>query len=196
MPRLTRRRRHAAPRPFVRHPAQLELFALTADPTHVDGMQVPAWRGLSAWHAELDRQTAIMRPSRPLYRRFEATARQLCDERIRTANDLRAIARLVARLSAARYPGGALHDLDRVWSRAELGVLLVEATNRRTLLEIGRTAPRPKGPTLDPRRIPDERLDHLIQTHRDLATVDALRAERGRRAAIAKLLPSPSPLTE
>jgi hypothetical protein len=131
-----------------------------------------------------------MRASRPLYRRFEATARQLTAERIRTCRDAPAIARLVQRLSAARYPTGSLHDLDRVWSRAELGDLLVEATNRRTLLAMGRDTPRPKGPALDPRRLPDDRLDHLIQSHRDLAVVDALRRERERRSADATLLPS------
>ncbi|WP_033966676.1 hypothetical protein [Sphingomonas sp. Ant H11] len=63
----------------------------------------------------------------------------------------------------------------------ELGTLIVEATNRRTLLGLGRDAPRTKGPALDPRRLPADRLDYLIQTHRDIALVDALRIERERR---------------
>ena len=158
------------------------------DPIRVDGMQIKPWCGLPAWHLELDRQTTIMRASRPLYHRFEATARQLSVERIRTCRDAAAIARLVDRLSAARYPTGCLHDLDRVWTRAELGELLVEATNRRALLAMGRDQPRLKGPALDPRRLPDVRLDHLIQSHRDLDTIDALRAERERRATAARLL--------
>lgn len=131
-----------------------------------------------------------MRARRSLYHRFEATARQLTVERIRACRDVPAILRLVDRLSAARYPSGFLHDLDRVWTRAELGELLVEATNRRTLLAIGRDRPRQKGPTLDPRRLPDDRLDHLIQSHRDLAVVEALREERERRTQGASLLPS------
>ncbi len=190
MSRFAVRRRFAAPRPFVHHPAQLELFNLVVEPTAVDGMQIPPWRGLPAWHRELDRQTNVMRASRPLYHRFEATARQLSAERIRTCRDAAAIARLVDRLSAARYPSGYLHDLDRVWSRAELGDLLVEATNRRTLLAMGRNQPRPKGPTLDPGLLPDDRLDHLIQSHRDLAVVEALRTEREHRAARRRLLSS------
>jgi hypothetical protein len=68
-----------------------------------------------------------------------------------------------------------------VWSRAELGVLITEAVNRQRQLAIGRVTPRPKGPPLDPRRLPDDRLDHLIQHHRDLQLVEALRAERRRR---------------
>lgn len=185
MSRFAIRRRYAAARPFVRHPGQFELFDFVADATAVDGMAIPPWQGLPAWHRELDRQSAIMRPRRLLYHRFEATARQLTAERIRACRDTAAIARLVARLSAARYPSGSLHDLDRVWSRAELGALLVEATNRRTLLAMGRDRPRAKGPALDPRRLPDDRLDHLIQTHRDICVVEALRAERERRASSA-----------
>jgi hypothetical protein len=188
MSRFAIRRRYAASRPFVRHPAQLELFDFVADATAVDGMRILPWRGLSVWHFELDRQSAIMRPSRPLYRRFEITVRQLTAERIRACRDVPAITRLVDRLSAARYPSGCLHDLDRVWSRAELGALLVEATNRRTLLAMGRDQPRAKGPALDPRRLPDNRLDHLIQTHRDIFVVEALRAERERRVrAVASI---------
>lgn len=38
---------------------------------------------------------------------------------------------------------------------------------------------------LDPRDLADDRLAALIQTHPDLATVDALRAERERRAVLA-----------
>ncbi len=182
MSHLALRRSHAAARPFAVHRAQLELFDLVADVTVVDGMRIPPWRGLPAWHGELDRQSMLMRPRRTLYHRFDATARQLTVARIRACRDEQAIARLLARLSGARYPSGCLHDLDRVWSRAELGELLVEATNRRTLLAIGRDQPRAKGPALDPRRLPDGRLDSLIQSHRGLAIVEALRLERERRA--------------
>lgn len=92
------------------------------------------------------------------------------------------------RLSAARYPTGDLHGLERVWSRADLGTLIVEATNRQTLLGLGRDTPRAKGPALDPRRLPDDRLDHLIQSHRNIDIVNALRGERERRARAATLL--------
>ncbi|WP_242098157.1 hypothetical protein [Sphingomonas sp. CROZ-RG-20F-R02-07] len=181
MSRFAIRHRYAAPRPFVRHPAQFELFELVVPQTTVDSMRISPWRGLPAWHHELDRQSAIMRPRRSLYHRFEATARQLTADRIRACRDATAISRLVNRLSSARYPSGNLHDLDRVWSRAELGDLLVEATNRRTLLAMGRDQPHQKGPPLDPQRLPDDRLEHLIQSHRDLAVVETLRAERERR---------------
>lgn len=190
MSRFAIRRRFAAPRAFVHHPAEWELFDLVAETTTVDGLRIPPWRGVAVWHAELDQQSAIMRPRRPLYHRFDQTARQLTTDRIRACRDAPAIARLVDRLSAARYPSGSLHDLDRVWTRAELGALLVEATNRRTLLAMGRDRPRAKGPVFDPRRLPDDRLDYLIQTHRDLSLVDALREERRRRAASTSVLSS------
>jgi hypothetical protein len=172
-------------------PQQLELFDFSVETALAYGLAVLPWCGLAAWHHELDRQSAIMRPRTPLYRRFEATARQLTRERIRGSRDVAAIARLVARLSAARYPTGDLHGLERVWSRANLGTLIVEATNRQTLLDLGRDTPRAKGPALDPRCLPDDRLDHLIQSHRNIEVVNALRAERERRARAATVLDSP-----
>lgn len=179
MPRPTTRRLPAPIAPA--RPRQLELFDMPTETDTTYGMMVRPWCGLAAWHRELDRQSAIMRPRTPLYHRYEATARQLTTDRSRASRDIAAIARLVTRLAAACYPSADLHGLERVWSRAELGTLIVEATNRQTLLDLGRTAPRIKGPTLDHRRLPDDRLAQLIQTHRDLAVVDALRAERERR---------------
>jgi hypothetical protein len=145
-------------------------------------MRTPAWCGLAAWLVEIDRQSALMRCRRALYERFYATARLLTGERIRASCDGAAMAALEPRLRAARHPGGqALHGLDRVWSRAELGVLVAEATNRGRQLAMGRLRPRAKGPSLDPSRLPDERLEGLIPRHRDLGVVEALRAERRRR---------------
>ena len=182
MPRPTTRRSTAPSAPA--RARQLELFDMPGEPTATYGMAVQPWCGLAAWHRELDRQSAMMRPRTPLYNRFESTARQLTTDRIRASRDIAAITRLVTRLSAARYGGADLHGLERVWTRAELGTLIVEATNRKTLHDLGRSAPRTKGPALDPRQLPDDRLAHLIQTHRDLAIVEALRAERERRRAV------------
>jgi hypothetical protein len=146
------------------------------------GMKVPPFGDLAAWLAEIDRQARLMRPSRRLYERFDRTARALTPGRIRMCDDAVSVAELVVRLRAARYPGGHdLHGLDRVWSRAEFGVLITEAVNRQRQLAMGRLVARPKGPRLDPRRLPDARLEHLIQHHRDLGLVEALRAERQRR---------------
>ena len=146
------------------------------------GMQVPPFSDLAAWLAEIDRQAGLMRPSRRLYERFDRTARALTPGRIRLCDDGVSVADLVVRLQAARHPGGHdLHGLDRVWSRAELGVLITEAVNRQRQLAMGRLEARLKGPKLDPRRLPDARLEHLIQHHRDLVLVEALRAERRRR---------------
>ena len=174
-----------APSPLLRY-ARTE--ALVPDPSPRGsvngGMRIPPFRTLAAWLVELDRQAAVMRPRRPLYERFDRTARTLTPGRIRRAEDAVAVAALVRRLRAARYPGGPdLHGLDRVWSRAELGVLITEAVNRERQLVLGRVTVRPKGPRLDPRRLPDDRLEHLIQHHRDLEVVETLRAERRRRDA-------------
>ena len=154
----------------------------SARPGRTGLMRTPPWRGLAAWLLEIDRQVALMRSRRALYERFDATARLLTGERIRACCDGAAMAALEPRLRAARHPGGhALRGLDRVWSRAELGVLVTEAINRGRQLAMGRLRPRAKGPSLDPSRLPDERLDGLIQRHWDLDMVEALRAERPRR---------------
>jgi hypothetical protein len=47
-------------------------------------MRVPAFRGVAAWLVEIDRQARLMRPRRPLYDRFDATARLLTADRIRS----------------------------------------------------------------------------------------------------------------
>ena len=76
---------------------------------------------------------------------------------------------------------GWLYGLDRAFSKAERGALLVEVRNRRDLIALGRNAPKPKGPRLDPRRLPDDALDRLIQCHADVTMVSRLRRERERR---------------
>lgn len=137
---------------------------------------------LRAWLQEVDRQRAKMRPATPLYQRFDAHARQLTPAAICASSDAPAVAEVERRVRAARGYTGDLHGLDRVWTRAELGALITAATNRGRQLAAGDRR-RAKGPALEPRRIPDDRLDWLIQRHRDMSLVEALRAERARRSA-------------
>lgn len=173
------------PSPLLRYVHEHPVAARAPPRAPGSGMIIPSFTTLAAWLSEIDRQGARMRPRSRLYERFDRTARTLTAGRIRREDNPVAVALLVRRLRAARHPWGhGLHDLDRVWSRAELGVLLTEAVNRQRQLAIGRVAPRPKGPPFDPRRLPDDRLEHLIQHHRDLQVVEALRAERRRREAL------------
>lgn len=139
-----------------------------------------AWEGLEAWFAEIGRLHGIWRYATEFYERYQAAARALTAARIRACADLEGLRRLERILLAARHPNG-FGGLDTVWGRAELGELIVAAEGRRKMLEAGRILARPKGPRLDPAWLPDERLEALIQTHRNLAFVDALRAERRRR---------------
>ena len=170
------------PSPLLRYAREDRAATPSPPPIRGGGMRVPAFTGLAAWLEEIDRQGALMRPRSRLYERFERTARTLTSARIRLSNEAGAVAELAGRLRSARYPGGHdLHGLNRVWSRAELGVLVTEAETRSRQLAVGRILPRLKGPSLDPRRLPDERLEHLIQHHRDLQVVEALRAELRRR---------------
>jgi len=170
------------PSPLLRYARMDADVRASAQRFNNGEMRVAPFSDLAAWLAEIDRQAGLMRPSRRLYERFDQTARALTPGRIRRSDDGVSVAELVDRLRAARYSGGHdLHGLDRVWSRAELGVLITEAVNRQRQLAMGRLEARPKGPRLDPRRLPDARLEHLIQHHRDLGLVEALRAERRRR---------------
>jgi hypothetical protein len=135
-----------------------------------------------AWLAAIERLHAVERAASEFYRRFEATARWLTPARIRACCHRPTLERLETKLREARYPNrNYLHGLERVWSRAELGELIAETTNRVRLLRLGRLDAKPKGPALDPRMIPDDRLEHLIQRHRDMAVVEACRAERADR---------------
>ena len=145
------------------------------------GKATSSWTSLADWLGEIGRQQDRMRASTPHYRRFDRTARWLTGSRIRALTDQDQAAALAGLLRSARYPGNAIHGLDRVWSRAELGVLITEATNRARQLAMGRQTPRLRGPRLDPSRLPDDRLEALIQQHRDLGVVEALRAEKRRR---------------
>jgi hypothetical protein len=170
------------PSPLLRYARSDAEVSAPAQCCNDGAMRVAPFSNLAAWLAEIDRQADLMRPSRRLYERFDRTARTLTPGRIRPCDDGVSVADLVVRLRAARHPcGHDLHGLDRVWSRAELGVLITEAVNRQRQLAMGRVVARPKGPRLDPRRLPDARLEHLIQHHRNLALVEALRAERRRR---------------
>ncbi len=140
-----------------------------------------SWPSLADWLSEIWRQQGRMRASTPHYNCFDRTARWLTTARIRALTDHDETAALAGLLRKARYPSNAIHGLDRVWSRAELGLLITEATNRTRQLAMGRQIPRVRGPRLDPAYLPDDRLEVLIQRHRDLEVVEALRAEKRRR---------------
>lgn len=144
---------------------------------------------LAAWLAEVDRLLIVQRCRTADFQRFDRHARWLTPAAIAASADLPAVAEVERRARGARYPcySTNLHDLDRVWSRAELGDLITAATNRARQLADSNPQRAP-GPALDPARIPDDRLDHLIQRHRDMAIVEACRAERERRAHIQERL--------
>jgi len=138
-----------------------------------------AWESMASWVRHMNRLFAIESPSGDHYARVCCTARELTVERIRQcrhADDLARCETMLAQASA-----GWLYGLDRAFSRAERGELLVEVRNRILLLNLGRTRPKPKGPRLDPARLPDAALLRLIQTHADPHLVNQLRAERQRR---------------
>lgn len=141
----------------------------------------PGCEDLRTWLLRCDHLERVMQCRTTHHQRFKRHARQLTPSAIRTSRDELAVRVVEARLRRARQPSG-FGEFARVWTRAELGVLITEATNRGRQLRDGER--RPPGPRFDPCRIPDDRLAALIQQHADLAVVEQLRAERARRARV------------
>lgn len=176
-------------------PNQFELFDRAEVPDHTPRLAAFArrqprprskpltWEGMGSWVRQIGRLLAVETCSSNHFERFDKTARQLTAERIRVcrhADDLERVAAMLDEADEARRRC-FLHGLDRVWSKAELGALRVEVRNRLHQLSIGRETPRPKGPHLDPTRLPLDRIEALIQRHKDIRIVELLRAERQRR---------------
>lgn len=180
-----------------RHDAQRELFDRADVPAFIPSIEAYAradqrreqrtkpgaysWVSAAAWVRLLSRLEAQERASQDYYDRFRATARQLTVDRIRECRHLDDLARIEERLAGARFKHGSSR-LGRVWTKAELGPLIVETRNRIRLLELGRLQPKKSGPRFDVARIPLERLEALIQRHPNLELVDRLRAERNKRS--------------
>jgi len=137
------------------------------------------WESMGSWVRHMHRLFAIETASSDHYERVQRTARQLTVEHNRLCRHADDLARCEAMLVQAN--SGWLYGLDRAFTRAERGELLVEVRNRIVLLGLGRSEPKAKGPRLDPVRLPDAALLRLIQTHADPHLVEQLRAERQRR---------------
>lgn len=140
------------------------------------------WTGVAGWVEAVIGLGRHQRPSSEFYARSTALHRSLDRSDIRSCRDRQALAdvdKLLSQLQAF----GLLHGPLRSMSAEEIGSLRVEVHNRLRVIDSGRLdqPPREKGPRLDPARLPAERLDHLIQHHRDMTVVEALRAEKRRR---------------
>jgi hypothetical protein len=139
------------------------------------------------------------RCSRAHYDRYGRLYRSLRITDIRASRDIASLEACERLFNRARRPGDVPcgRGLQREFTRAQIGALLVETRNRLDALRSGRAdRPRVKGPQFDPARIPDAALERLIQLHPDLDTVDRLRAERRRRRSslLAAMSAVPTPL--
>jgi hypothetical protein len=146
------------------------------------------WRGLDGYVAECLRVGARLRCCRRHSARCARVYRSLDVARdVRPCIDAAALDALRAFLAAASEPGARVPygwSFAQEFTGAELGVLRMEVGNQLARVRSGRAAvPRPKGPRLDPTRLPDTALDRLIQTHCDMNLVERLRAEKARRLA-------------
>ncbi len=147
-----------------------------------------AWESMGAWVRLMHRLFAIEEPSSDHYRRSRETARELTVARVRACRHDDDLKRVEHMLIEAR--SGWLYGLDRAFTKAERGELLVEVRNRRQLLAMGRTGPKQKNGRLDPALLPDDALNRLIQRHPSSDLVEQLRAERERRAILVSCSPS------
>lgn len=174
------RQRELFPRAEIpSHVPRIEHYAAMDRRREVRGAAEPApvaWDGLGAWLRQVAPLEADWRLSEPQRRRLAAIASTIGADKIRASRDAEGLELVEAHLADWRNNG-----LGDALSRAEIGALLVEVRNRLHQLAIGRTAPKPKGPRLDPDRIPLHRLEALIQSHPDMELVERLRAARNRR---------------
>lgn len=144
-----------------------------------------AWNTIDEWCKLVLEEGGKLRPSSEHYGRLQRLYRSLTADRIRHSRDATGLLRAARMFDLGRHsPIPSFHGLATVFTRAEMGTLLVELRNRRLAVINGRADfPRVKGPRLDPGRLTDAALDRLIQSHPDLALVEQLRAERELRAA-------------
>lgn len=167
-----------------------------ANPFYVAPGERPTWfqlGGGEGWAREVRRQLELGFGScwsTPQQQRFRDLCALLEPWRVRSRvhTNLAAIAAIAPLVEQARANGGRLMrpgvmSADTGWGKSVLGELLVEIRNRQTLWQLGRIEPRMKNPRFDIARIPDDRLEALIQRHANLTLVDQLRAERARRTA-------------
>jgi hypothetical protein len=170
---------------------QHELFARADIPAHVPRIEHYAaverrrvehnprpvlWEGMGSWVRQLASFPEGWQRSAEQDERFRKIARLLDVEKVRLCRHEDGLALVEERLADFRN-----NDLGTVFSRAELGELLVEARNRIAQLRLGRAVPKVKGPRFDVTRLPIDAIERLIQSHPDMAIVEQLRAERARR---------------
>ena len=139
------------------------------------------WADLQGWLNCVFDLNRKFRPSEASFRRAGKLYRCLSIDLIRACDDEVFLEYFAALLRESRYADAPLrYGLGRVLKRPELGELIVETENHIRWIKSGKPI-KIKGPTLDPRLLPDERLDILIQSHKDMNVVQKLRNEKERR---------------
>jgi hypothetical protein len=130
-----------------------------------------AYGSIAEWLDLVYRIGGKIRYSSAHYRRCRQLYRSFRIGDIRSSRDLCTLKACELLFNQACGPGDVPpgRGLQREFTRAEIGVLLVETRNRLNVLRSGRAdCPRPKGPRFDAMRIPNTALERLIQQHPDL----------------------------
>lgn len=144
-----------------------------------------SWPDLAGWVALVLEVCGHTRASEKAYRRCRLLVWSLTIDDIRTCTDLQALDAAAELFDLERRVGYLQHGPRCVMTRPQIGEYLVECRNQAERLRSGAAfRDRAKGPRFDPQRLPAAALERLIQTHPDMATVETLRSERNRRAAL------------
>ena len=148
------------------------------------------WSGLDGWLRSVHRiNVGPMRFSTPNYRRAAALMKSLTPAHVAACADPGVLASFETFMRDARYGSGLWLDPTRSLSRARIGEFITAAEGRRRQILAGSDT-REKGPRLDPSRLPTDRLQGLIQSHKDMALVERLREELQRRQEFQKRNPT------
>jgi hypothetical protein len=141
-----------------------------------------SWYGLAGWLDEARRVGSVIRCSEAQDQRVKRVYRSLTLHDIHACREVCILEEFELAMREGRYVDRAYRGFFRHFTRPELGQFISEAQNQTRWVKAG-CPTRKAGPALAPERLPDSRLDHLIQSHRDLNIVEQLRAEKARRLA-------------
>ena len=110
-----------------------------------------SWSSIGEWCHVVMVEGGKLRASSEHYRRLDALYRSLTIARIRHSRDMSGLERAARMFNLGRTnPIPSFHGLAIVFTKAEMGTLLVELRNRHAALKSGRADfPRTKGPRLN-----------------------------------------------
>ncbi|TWA86961.1 hypothetical protein FBY14_1101 [Azospirillum brasilense] len=142
-----------------------------------------SWTTMRDWLALVYAVCGPIRARSREHARRERLCRSLTIANIRACLDVETLEEAADLFDRSRYNNAHLHHGPfHSLTRAECAERMVECHNQAHRIRSGAAfRERMPGPRFDPARTPMRALDRLLQTHPDLAVVEALRTEKRRR---------------